>query len=464
MTRAIAPPLRDYLLGTTHRKDALEGVLWEKLRRQLTGRDDGTEQETGRTAEPPHEGRGIVLPPARSQRGARCENLDAAADLGLILRDAAGIVRWEPVNPNAEHRTCPSPGNRFTVDVEVACRGGEGVQWFRYLPRNRMLAEMTGCGEPHSLERHDLVIVLRGHVDRCAQPYGDLALCLATIEIGAMLAQLALALGSTGLGAESVRFVSHGSGLDPVLYARVRAPELAGWLARAPSVPVCFAEPVRRRPDEIGGRLLRDLRTFVSSHAPELELFPHGLTVSDCGTLLRATFVRSSGLDLNAVAEGRPDGARLTALLDTICRLHSAFQGLTMLPFRLDVRLDTPLENAGWEGPAEDTPAWLHVDSASDPGGSTGYAYPGGAVIMTVSADLRDYVARTGAIFISAMHLAAGIATQIVCIAAAQAGLACRPMRSFDHAAADALLPIDCWSLIQLVVYDDRAPNPAFAL
>lgn len=462
MTQMIAPPLRDFLVGTTHRKDALDGLLWRKLRHQLAGRDGGTDEDADSVVEVRREAQGIILPPMWRLSGFESTST-AAADLASLLQKVAGVVRWEPINPNAEHRACPSPGNRFTVDVEIACRRGDESRWFRYLPREEMLTAMAGCGDALSIGTDDFAIVLHGQVARCAEPYGDLALCLTTIEMGAMLAQLALALGSAGLGAESIQFVSLERVTDPVLFVRVRAPAMANWLAHAITAPVRLSETMHQPQREVGGHLLRDFRSYVGGGVLCRELFPQGLKLSDCGTLLNATSIRTSGLDLKGVDEGKPDRAQLIALLDAICRLHSAFGGLGMLPFRLDVQMNDTLAATERESVARHASSWLHLAPGIHVDRATQYPYPRGAVILTVSVDLDNYAERLGAASITAMHLAAGIATQIICIAAADSGLACRPLRSFDHAVADAALPIAFWSLIQLVVYVERAPNLAFA-
>ena len=458
--------MRNYLLGTTHRKDVLEGALWRRLRGQLASLDEDPIEDAMPADYVLREGAGLVLPygplPPHAETGAA----DAGAVLGAILRYTAGIMRWEPLNPNSEHRACPSPGNRFTVDVEIACRGDAGARRFRYLPREDALVRIDDRDDDECPTPNVVTIALRADLTRCASPYGDLAYCLATIELGATLAQLALVLGIAGFALETVRSVAHGNPTGgPVLVARLCAPAIAVWLGRARTMPMRFVDVMRPANEVVGGRLLRDLRRLVSRGVSAAHIFPRGLSAdpSDVAGLTRATASRSSGLDLHGTSEGRPDVEQVAAMLDAACALHDAFAGIEALPVRLDVRMDKHLAESIEGDRSRAFASWLHVEHTRDHR-PPGYPHPAGAVIVSVSADLRDYAARLAAGAVFGMHVAAGMATQIVGIAAAAAGLACRPMRSFDHAAADAALPIDCWSMIQLVVYADRMPNPAFAV
>lgn len=461
VTATTGDAVSNYLVGSTHRKDLLDGALWHRLRDQLHARTAEQPIPAETRAPSGRSGKGLPLGPGASLMGEGSARETLAAILGYSL----GLMRWEPLNPNPEHRACPSPGSRFTVDALVSCQSDAGPITYRYLPReDALILEPAAAGA--ALEPGVVGIALRCDLARCASPYGDLAFCLTSIELGAVVAQLVLVLGTMGLGLDEVHASMHaGLAGGPGLVARVRAPGIAAWLGSADARSMRWLHDISPT-GVVGGCLLHDLLASMPSGQASPPLFPDGLCAgrNDAETLLRATTTRSSGLDLLSEASGTPAQTQVIAMLDMVAVLHGSFRGLAQLPVRIEVAAAgevTPVSADRWRLAAGSR---LELSRQRDSGLARGYAHPAGALIATVSANVSDYTKRLGADALFGMYLAAGIATQVVCLAAASVGLVCRPMRSFDHAAADAGLAIDCWSVVQLVAYGEAVGNPAFAI
>jgi hypothetical protein len=318
-----------------------------------------------------------------------------------------------------------------------------------------------------------VAISLASNLSRCASPYGDLSYCLSTIEAGAILAQLVLVLGEFELRLHEVELFLPDSAGDavPGLTLHLPAPAIADWLRQERPTDIAVLEEAYPRFQRADHPLLDALLARSTAAGLACDPFPGGLAAAypadAAATLLEATATRSSGLDMMAglTVNRAPDRLSLARMLEAASAMHASFAGLERHGIRLDVILS--------EAVAAALPADWRLAPGSDlsiralPQGSelaAGYIHPPGAAVATISANYRDYLNRFGTLALFNMYLAAGIAAQIVCLASASAGLACRPMRSFDHAAADALLPIDQWSVLQLVIYSDRTSNPAFAV
>lgn len=438
--------MRDYFVGTTHRKDALCGGLWDKLRDQLDGRP---------AIDAP-------LPPRPAPRVLTAAGLaltEAPASLSTILAYTLGITRWEPLNPNAEHRACPSPGSRFTVEATLSVAARNGLATWRHVPRDQLLVRVPDQRQS-DLSEDCVEIALTCDLSRCASPYGDLAYCLATIELGAIVAQLALIAGEFELRLDHVRAVA----ATPRFTGHVIAPEIAGWLRETPPAAMTVFEEHYPR-FQIGNFPL--LRAMLSSGIPATakpKPFANGLAAKWPGDVFAATARRSSGLQLQggSRAKAPPDSGRLTAWLDPFATAHASFAGLERHGVRVDVLLpETETLERPWCLADGST---LFVAAAAGADRAWGYFAPPGATIVTVSAEYRRYAEEFGDEALFHMHLATGIVSQMIGLASAGTGLACRPMRSFNHAAVDAMLPIDNWSVLQLVIWADEAVNPAFRL
>jgi hypothetical protein len=439
-------PMRDYFVGTTHRKDALCGGLWDKLRDQLDGRP-------AIDAAPPAR----AMP--RTLTAAGLTLTEAPASLSTILAYTLGVTRWEPLNPNAEHRPCPSPGSRFTVEATLSVADPDGRATWRYLPHDHLLVRVPDQRQS-DLPGNCVEISLTCNLSRCASPYGDLAYCLATIELGAIVAQLVLIAGEFELRLDPVRIVAAASRLT----ARVLAPAIAAWLRDTPSAPVALLD--ERYPRfQIGdfpllGAMLSSAMPATAGPGP----FANGLAAKWPGDVFAAAARRSSGLQLQggSRAKDSPDLGLLTKWFDLFAAAQESFAGLERHGLRVDVLLPAgePLDRLDpWRlanGSA------LYVAPAADADRAWGYFAPPNATIVTVSAEYCRYVEEFGDEALFHLHLAAGIVSQMIGLASAATGLACRPMRSFDHAAVDATLPIDNWSVLQLVIWADEAVNPAF--
>jgi hypothetical protein len=439
-------PMRDYFVGTTHRKDTLCGGLWDKLRDQLDGRPAIDAPLPARATPRTLTAAGLTL-------------TEAPASLSTILAYTLGVTRWEPLNPNAEHRPCPSPGSRFTVEATLSVADPDGRATWRYLPHDHLLVRVPDQKQS-GLPEDCVEISLTCDLSRCASPYGDLAYCLATIELGAIVAQLVLIAGEFELRLDPVRVVA----ATPRFTAHVIAPEIAGWLRETPPAHMAVLEEHYPR-FQIGNFPL--LRAMLSSGIPATakpKPFANGLAAKWPGDVFGATARRSSGLQLQggSRAKAPPHIGRLTAWLDPFATAHASFAGLERHGVRVDVLLpgSEPLERAGpWRlanGSA------LFIAPAVDADRAWGYFAPPNAMIVTVSVEYCRYVEEFGDEALFHLHLAAGIVSQMIGLASAATGLACRPMRSFDHAAVDATLPIDNWSVLQLVIWADEAVNPAF--
>ncbi|MDV3456054.1 hypothetical protein RZN05_03600 [Sphingomonas sp. HF-S4] len=410
--------MRDHLLGTTHRKDALRGELWDRLRGQLYARP-------AETSPAPR--------PAFRTVATAGPDLEATPSLSSLLRHALGILRWEPLNPNAEHRAHASPGSRFTVDAMLSVRGAGETVTYRYMPRDHALVRVLDRQRPVS--EGSVAITLSCDLARCATPYGELAYCLGVLELGSVLAQLALVAGSLGLPLD--RVILDGEG--PRVTAMLGAPEIAIWLRDAADHPRTVLTQ-DYPPLALGEMPL--LAATLRTHFPAMTV--EHLTAcwpanAPC-TLFDATRRRSSGLRLDGGASATPDSTRLARWRDLATATVESFAGLERHSVCVDILMPPDAQARAW-----------------------GYAAPPGAAVVTLSADLDHYLRRFGDGAVFHMHLAVGIASQAIALASAAMGFACRPMRSFDHAAADAMLPIEHWSVLQLVVWQDAAVNPGFA-
>lgn len=410
--------MRDYLLGTTHRKDALRGELWDRLRGLLYARPAEASQS---------------LRPAFRTITTTGPDLATAPTLSALLRHTLGILRWEPLNPNAEHRAHASPGSRFTVDATLSVRGAGETVTYRYMPRDHALARALDRQRPVS--ENSVVITLSCDLSRCAAPYGELAYCLAALELGSVLAQLALVAGSFGLRLDQIVLDGEGSRVTAML----DAPAIATWLRETPthSATILAQDYPPLALDEMP-LLAAALRTHFPAMTVE-RLAAQWPASAPC-TLFDATQRRSSGLRLDGGASAAPDDTRLARWRDLATEAVESFTGLERHGVRIDIL------------PPPDTQAR-----------ALGYVAPPDAAIVTLSVDYYQYLRRFGDGAVFHMHLAVGIASQAIGLASAAMGFACRPMRSFDHAAADAMLPIEHWSVLQLVVWQDAAVNPGFA-
>lgn len=463
---------RDYLVGSTYRKEVLEGALWRRLRGQLLGlpvADDGTGKRSRLAI---RSCRGLALRRAHRREdepGAQGRR-DGGAMLSTILSYTLGAVRWEPVNPISEHRPCPSPGGRFTVGAVLSFEAEGGVASYRYQPRDHILVAVDS--RPGlQVEPETVAITLSGDLSRCASPYGDLAYCLSTIEAGAVLAQMALVLGTFGLRVGRTEFSAPLSGDDrvPGLTLHVPAPAIAEWLRTATPAKLAFAEEIYPAFGSADHPVLDALLSRAGSAQACSDVFAGGIAAAwpanAACTLFEATAARSSGLDMAAgsAANQAPDQTSVSTLLEAATALHASFAGLERHGIGLTASLSETVAvepPAHWRLAPGSTLSVEVIPRGADR--AWGHVHPPGAVIATISADYRAYLARFGALALHNMYLATGIAAQTVCLASANAGLVCRPMRSFDHTAADALLPIDHWSVLQLVIYADRTGAPAF--
>jgi hypothetical protein len=441
-------PMRDYFVGATHRKDALCGGLWDKLRDQLDGRP---------AIDAP-------LPPRPAPRFLAAAGLtltEAPASLSTILAYTLGVTRWEPLNPNAEHRPCPSPGSRFTVEATLSVAARNGLATWRHLPHDQLLVRVPDPRQS-GLPEDCVEIALTCDLSRCASPYGDLAYCLATIELGAIVAQFALIAGEFELRVEHVRAVA----ATPRLTAHVIAPEIAAWLRETPPAPVAALEEHYPRFQIATFPLLGAMLSSGIPATARPKPFANGLAAKWPGDVFGATARRSSGLQLQggSRAKASPDIEMLTAWLDPFATAHASFAGIERHGVRVDVLLPgiEPLEHPDPRRLADGST--LFVAAAAGADRAWGYLAPPEATIVTVSVEYRRYVDEFGDEALFHMHLAAGIASQMIGLASAAAGLACRPMRSFDHATVDATLPIDNWSVLQLVIWTDEAVNLAFRM
>ena len=470
-------PARDFLVGSTYRKDVLRGALWKMLRDQLAG---APAEKPGPTASPTLETRdgqaiGLGAPFGWSRSpGFDPSALDSRAALSTILAYSFGVLRWEPLNPNPEHRACPSPGSRFTVDASLFFESRHGASCYRYLVREHALFAMADSTGAARASQDALRISLTCDPARCASPYGDLAYCLSAIELGANLSQFLLILGLFGLRLDDVRLHAADRADDravvPGLSASIAAPEIAGWLRQAWPERRVFAAR-EYPPIERGAFPLLDAVIDNAANAAEAPPFPGGLAAGPWRgnpiELLRASAARSSGLDLQAPpsVNRAPGGSRTVQLLDKVAELRGSFTGVARHRVHAHVTLPQHLRVAIRDCRRSADNATLSLGKSTGGRGSGGDdVYPPDAIVVTLSADYPAYVARFGELALFHMYLAAGIDAQSFCLAAATVGLACRPMRSFDHAAADAALPIDYWSTLQLVIYADDAVNPAFPI
>ena len=468
--------MRDYFLGSTYRKDVLQGALWQDLRHQLTGVAVGTPGPVDPAALKTREGEviGLEAPfPCFRAPDFDPSVLGPQAALSTILAYAFGVMRWEPLNPNPEHRTCPSPGSRFTIDANLSVESGRGQANYRYLARDHALLVEAGR-TASALASDEIHISLACVPARCASPYGDLAYCLTAIELGANLSQLLLILGMFGLRLDDVRL--HGAcqseefAAAPGLSGRITAPAIADWLRHVEPEQRLFVDqeypPIKRGAFPLFDALI-DGVTIPAGMQP----FPGGMAAGPKGgeraDLLMASATRSSGLNLQAAASVNrpPRKSSAVRLLDRVAALRGSFTGVERHAVRADV---TSAEHARaalsgrWEAGDGST---LSVNASAGDGKRGGDdAYPSGAIVVTISADYQTYVARFGGLALFHIYLAAGIDAQLFCLASAMVGLVCRPMRSFDHATADAALPIEYWSVLQLVIYADGAINPAFPI
>lgn len=451
-------PMRDYLVGSTHRKDALVGELWNRLRDQITGRA-ATDASVAASRQPlALTGSGFTLVSDPSA-GARA--------LSGLLAHALGVLRWEPLNPNPEHRPCPSPGSRFPVYATVSVRNRGELEVYRYMPRDHALIRVSEHSEA-DLPMDSIEIALFCDLAKCASPYGELSYCLATLELGAVLAQLVLVAREFDLRLDRIR-VAVGSGADrpaamPRLTTILVAPEIATWIRETdPALLTVLDE--RYPPVSLGDFPLLD--AMLSACAP-LTGVCAGLTArwpgSAPGSVFLAGARRSSGLQLQGTSHPTVlfDRDRLTAWLDLVAAVYASFTGLTQHGVRVDILPPETehVERADQRRLSEGSALFVSADASGNR--AWGYFAPLGAAIVTLSAEYRRYVETFGENALFHMHLAAGIASQVVGLASAAMGLVCRPMRSFDHAAVDATLPIDNWSVLQLVVWADVAVNPAF--
>lgn len=129
--------------------------------------------------------------------------LDAARRLALLLKYGGAPLRWEPLNDYRLHRAIASPRSLFSCAIYlVQQKDGTPARAWRYLPDYHALAvvdAVPGADLDAALPGTDAMrLVVVGHLDRMARPYGELVSALVGPEAGMLGAQLALVAKALG--------------------------------------------------------------------------------------------------------------------------------------------------------------------------------------------------------------------------------------------------------------------------
>lgn len=486
----IHPILRDYLTATTYRRLELAGRKWEAARAAAgIGRSpqeppaahssSGGNRPTVRA-----NSRRLMTPPSlnREDRLHPIEQLSGSEKLSLVLRYAALPVRWETGSDMIEHRGVPSAGALYPLEITLlGSAGGAGSR-----PRMRCSAPDLSLMEENEAEAGiwagPIEIAIVARLGRCAEDYGDLALCVAALEAGMCVAQLRILLGIVGWGSEArlpersataELGLTHWSDMVLALLGTTLPPDAVDGLPAQQidtEVEVTRYDSAEKHP-----RLRAVAQLIAESDAvpgrwdpgqPFSAGLPQGLPRRNPRTLLHAMATRSSG---RAEDGGWPSSA---ATFEPLNPLLADVFGLMETSCRGSVADEAVIALIHRRGPFH-PPEYLRFDPISGKLAPLGDAKlvqraAGGMggqdqmLLVTIGLDEVALLQALGPAGLIACYTAAGAIGQCFCVAAALHGMVARPLKSYDDRESDLLLPVRARTFLQIRIGFQGPPNIAF--
>lgn len=486
----IHPILRDYLTATTYRRIELAGRKWEAAR--AANGIVASSQDPPATLSSSPDSRRIVpamarrlMTPLSLDRGDRLHPIDQLSGpekLSLVLRYAALPVRWETGSDMIEHRGVPSAGALYPLEITLlGSADGAGSR-----PRMRCSAPDLSLLEENEAEpgiwAGPIEIAIVARLRRCAEDYGDLALCVAALEAGMCVAQLRILLWIVGWGSEA----------RPPEWSATAELGLTHW-----SDMVLALLATTLPPDAVDGLPLQRIETEVEAtrydsaeRHPRLRAVAQLIAESDAGperwesgrpfsagvarglpcrnprALLHAMATRSSG---RAEDGGWPSSA---ATFDRLNLLLADVLGLIETSCRGSVADEAVIALIHRRGPLH-PPEFLRFDPISGMLAPLADTKPaqraaggmGGQdqmLLVTIGLDEVALLQALGPGGLIACYTAAGAIGQCFCVAAALHGLVARPLKSYQDRESDLLLPVRARTFLQIRIGFRGPPNIAF--
>jgi hypothetical protein len=491
-------PVQDYIVATTDRRSELRGARWEGLRRGGAA-TPGLAPEMERTRLHPRFENGVVfgtcdaiaydLPETVVGGAMPAAERPASDKLAWLLRHTVWPLRWEPLNGSGQHRAVPSPGALYPVDLLLLARTRDGARVLHCSPRDMALVETRALSDealPASADALSMVAV--GNVGRCVGGYGDLALCLVTLEAGMLQTQLRLVAGALGWGLridaghdhDALRAtlgLAHWSEVPMLCFrltgegAASATSELASrrltTIRPHPHHDAADRHPLMREVVRLAGPSGNDAARCAVDAAASAD--PATPACDDAFPLFDASWRRSSGLGQGIVRWTADFTAELlqNVLADTRRLARDAAWPTADRP---------PLAVTLVWRPTEHGPVGLYALDA-DLGRTT--PVPASAarlrfardvcrdnsgLVATIAVDARRIDDRAGARALLDAYLAAGALAQCLGLAAARHGLVARAFMAYPDDAKNPLVPLEQRTLVQILFGYDPRPNPAFPM